>query len=366
MNARFRLLTLAAFLMLGAAGTAAAQSSPLTPEQMQAAEARYQQYCSLCHGADRQGHVNDHAPSLKSRSLLETGFPMVLREAISYGRPGTPMGGYLDEVGGPLTRDQIRELAFWLAMVAEANPFQLSHDPVVGDADLGAKLYAKNCASCHGANGEGGTGTALGNAAMLALTPDAFLRHAIANGRDGTPMPAFLGQLTDPEINALTAFLRSRASGWKLTKPVLAEPPPLDRIVLNPTADAPKFELKDGLYVSAADLDRAIKAGRKMVLLDTRVTSMWQMAHIAGAVPAPYYASREEVMASLPTDGTWIVAYCECPRAAAESVVHKLREGGMQNTAVLYEGIQGWIALGYPVSAGRAEGGADPHHGHQH
>ena len=60
---------------------------------MQAAEARYQQYCALCHGADRQGHANDHAPSLKSRSLLETGFPTVLREAIGYGRAGTPMGG---------------------------------------------------------------------------------------------------------------------------------------------------------------------------------------------------------------------------------------------------------------------------------
>ena len=357
-------LHLLALALLGLVHAAPAQAQALTPEQMQSAEANYQQYCSLCHGADRQGHVNDHAPSLRSQSLLETGFPMVLREAISYGRPGTPMGGYLDEVGGPLNRDQIRELAFWLAMVAGARPFAISHEPVAGDVARGAKLYRKNCASCHGAKGEGGTGTALGNPAMLALTPDAFLRHAIANGRDGTPMPAFLGKLDDGQVNDLTAFLRSRASGWKLRKPVLAEPPPLDRIVLNPDAAEPDFDLKDNLYVSAAELDRELRAGRKMVLLDTRVTSMWQMAHIAGAVPAPYYASREQVMASLPTDGTWIVAYCECPRAAAESVVRKLREGGLLNTAVLYEGIQGWISLGYPVVAGRAEGGAAHDHAH--
>jgi cytochrome c oxidase cbb3-type subunit 3 len=358
----FRLL---AFVSIGLAHAAGAQG--LTPEQMQSSEANYQRYCSLCHGADRQGHVNDHAPSLRSRSLLETGFPMVLREAISYGRPGTPMGGYLDEVGGPMSRDQIRDMTTWLATVAEARPFALNPAPVEGDVAEGEKLYRKNCASCHGAKGEGGTGTALGNAAMLAMTPDAFLRHAIANGRDGTPMPAFLGQLTDPQLNSLTAFLRSRASGWTRRTPVLAEPPPLDRIVLNPTAADPQFTLREGLYVSAAELDRELKAGKKMVLLDTRVTSMWQMAHIAGAVPAPYYASRDEVIASLPTDGTWIVAYCECPRAAAESVVRRLREGGLQNTAVLYEGIQGWIGLGYPVSAGRAEGGADAHgHGHAH
>lgn len=343
-----------------AAGPALAQAPlaglpTLTDAQMAAAEARYQRYCSLCHGAERQGHVNDHAPSLKSTSLLASGFPRTLREAIAYGRPGTPMGGYLDEVGGPLSQDELRELTLWLRQVERVEPFQVSHDAIAGDAVLGAKVYEKHCVACHGADGEGGTGTALGNPVMLGLTPDAFLRHAIAEGRDGTPMPAFKDKLGDAELDGVTAFLRSRSSGWKQEKPVLATPPPLDRIVLNPAAAAPEFTLTDGLYVSAAELDRELKAGRKMVLLDTRVTSMWQMTHIAGAVPAPYYASREEVMASLPSDGTWIVAYCECPRAAAESVVRRLREAGVRNTAVLYEGIQGWISLGYPVVAGRTD-----------
>lgn len=351
------------FFLATATGQVSAQA-PLTglptlnDEQSVAAEARYQRYCSLCHGADRQGHVNDHAPSLRSTSLLASGFPRTLREAIAYGRPGTPMGGYLDEVGGPLSQQELRELALWLLQVEKVEPFQVSHDAIPGDATLGAELYAENCAGCHGANGEGGTGTALGNPVMLGLTPDAFLRHAIAEGREGTPMVAFKDKLSGTELDALTAFLRSRSSGWKHEKPVLATPPPLDRIVLNPEAAAPDFTLTDGLYVSAAELDRELKAGKKMVLLDTRVTSMWQMTHIAGAVPAPYYASREEVMASLPSDGTWIVAYCECPRAAAESVVRRLREAGVRNTAVLYEGIQGWISLGYPVVAGRADAGA--------
>ena len=367
---RSRAISVVLFAVTMAGGHAAAQAPlaglpTLTDEQMTVAEARYQRYCSLCHGPDRQGHVNDHAPSLKSKSLLASGFPRTIREAIAYGRPGTPMGGYLDEVGGPLSQQDVRELTLWLVQVEKVQPLSLSGDAVVGDAVLGAQLYAKNCASCHGANGEGGSGTALGNPVMLGLTPDAFLRHAIAEGRDGTPMPAFKDKLSDAELDGLTAFLRSRSSGWKQEKPVLATPPPLDRIVINPGAAAPEFALTDGLYVSAAELNRELKAGKKMVLLDTRVTSMWQMTHIAGAVPAPYYASREEVMASLPSDGTWIVAYCECPRAAAESVVRRLREAGVQNTAVLYEGIQGWISLGYPVVAGRVEGPALPHdHAH--
>ena len=56
----------------------------------------------------------------------------------------------------------------------------------------------------------------------------------------------------------------------------------------------------------------------------------------------------------LPADGTWIVVYCECPRAAAESVTRKLRAAGFANTAVLWEGINGWVALGYPVFSGQA------------
>lgn len=346
---------LSALLALPAVAAAQVPGIPaLAPEQKTAAAARYQQYCALCHGDDRQGHVNDHAPSLKSASLLQSGFPWIVGEAIAYGRPGTPMGGYSDEVGGPLARQEILELVMWLREEAAVEPQRLPLDTIAGDAGAGAALYAQHCASCHGAQGEGGTGTALGNPAMLALTPDAFLRHAIVHGRDGTPMVAFAGTLTDRQIDDTVAFLRSRASGWTVPEPIRHAPPPLDAVVIHPDADAPTFALKDDLYVSAAELDRELKAGKRMVLLDTRVTSMWERAHIAGAVPAPYYASRDEVLASLPTDGTWIVAYCECPRAAAESVVRKLREGGMRNTAVLYEGIQGWVSLGYPVVQGRA------------
>ena len=358
MNLPPKLLCLAPLLALALLPLRPAQAQegppPLTPEQSTAAAARYQQYCALCHGPDRAGYANDHAPSLKSPQLFAAGFPVVIGQSIAYGRPGTPMGGYSDEVGGPLSRLEIRELTLWLAEQTPTPWLHLPDDAVAGDVKLGAQVYADNCASCHGAQGEGGTGTALGNATMLALTPDAFLRHTIENGRDGTPMLAFRDKLGTDQINGVTAFIRSRSAGWSAPDPVRHTPPALDAYIINPEAPAPEFALKDGLYVSAAELDRELKAKKRMVLLDTRVTSMWERAHIEGSVPGPYYASREEVMAHLPTDGTWIVAYCECPRAAAESVVRKLREGGLTNTAVLWEGIQGWVSLGYPVVPGNA------------
>jgi mono/diheme cytochrome c family protein/rhodanese-related sulfurtransferase len=345
-----------ALVLLGVAvASAAAPPVPLTPEETTRAESSYQRYCSLCHGRDREGHANDAAPSLKSRSLLESGWPRSIFDAIAYGRPGTPMGGYLVDVGGPLQREDIGLLTRWLGETAGVPPLPLSHDAVAGDARQGARVYAENCASCHGRDGQGGEGTALGNPAMLALNSDAFLRHAIVHGRQDTPMPAFAGTLPDARIDDVVAFLRSRASGWKKPAPV-ATPPELATMVLNPGRAAPTFELRDGLYVSADELARELKAKKSMVLLDTRVPSVWRLGHIAGAAPLPYY-SGAEVLAKLPRDGTWIVAYCECPRAAAESVVTRLRAEGFASTAVLYEGFQGWLAKGHPIVAGATPDG---------
>jgi cbb3-type cytochrome c oxidase subunit III len=347
--------TLAALAALAAAPTAmTAPFDGLTEAETQRAAANFQQYCALCHGADRQGHVNDHAPSLRSRSLMGAGF-YERAMTIAYGRRGTPMAGFLDEVGGPLPMVQILQLNEWLENQAGVESVDLPLEPVTGDVQLGATIYARECTGCHGEHGEGIIGPALGNPVMLSLTSDHFLRHAIVNGRDGTPMPAFGPRLSDAEIDAVTAFLRSRATGWSVEKPVYREPPAETDWVLNPGASGPDFKLAEEMYVSASELHDALRHGRRMVLLDTRVMSMWQMAHIEGAVPLPYYTGDFDAIADkLPDDGTWIVAYCECPRAAAESVNRKLRARGFANTAVLWEGIQGWVSLGYPVARGAA------------
>jgi mono/diheme cytochrome c family protein/rhodanese-related sulfurtransferase len=316
------------------------------------AAADYQRYCALCHGAERQGYVNDDAPSLRSKSLMSAGFNERLM-AVSYGRRGTAMGGFLDEVGGPMSEEEIKRLMQWLQKQSGVEAIELPLEPIVGDVELGKEIYAEECAACHGDSGEGDIGPALGNPAMLSLTSDAFLRYAIENGRDGTDMPSFADVLEPDQIDAVTAFLRSRATGWAVEKPVFRTPPSAENYVLNPASPGPEFQLKDELYVLAKDLNEAIQNNRRMVLLDTRVTSMWQMAHIEGSVPVPYYYELyDSLVADLPSDGTWIVTYCECPRAAAEDVNRELRDRGFKNTAVLWEGIQGWVSLGYPVSRG--------------
>lgn len=343
-------------LVLVAGRLPAFEAPPLTPEEAVAAADDYQKYCALCHGADRQGGVNDHAPSLRSRTLLHTGFPEFILFTIAYGRRGTPMGAYFEEVGGPMNNYEIYRLTRWLKEQVDVESVDLPTEPIPGDVQRGQQIYAEKCSACHGAEGEGVTAPAVGNPALLALATDAFLRYTIEHGREGTEMAAFGEVLEAADLDAVTAFLRSRETHWEHTRPVLRPPPRPDQYVLNAMASPPDFELRDGMYVNASELDRALREQRRLVVLDTRVTSMWQIAHIEGAVPIPYYHDGiAGLTADLPADGTWIVSYCECPRSAAESVTRKLRAAGFPNTAVLYEGIQGWIALGYPVSVGQLE-----------
>jgi mono/diheme cytochrome c family protein len=74
-------------------------------------------------------------------------------------------------------------------------------------------LYAQNCAGCHGARGRGGASIALANPVYLAIIDETVLRNVVANGVQGTSMPAFAqragGMLTEEQINAITSGIFS-------------------------------------------------------------------------------------------------------------------------------------------------------------
>jgi cbb3-type cytochrome c oxidase subunit III len=319
----------------------------------------YAKYCALCHGKDREGYAADFAPSLRSHSLMATtqkpkSSYNYLEHTISYGRAGTAMAPYGKSQGGPLSFDEIELLLKWLHEKSGVKkPIEMSAEPVRGNAVLGKGLYVKHCASCHGAKGEGIRAPALGNPMLLATASDAFLRYTITEGRDNTPMPAFKDSLSKVEINALTAYLRSRASGWNAPQAVaITEPLPKD-YVLNPTRKAPKFALRDNLYVAATQVKKALKENSRMVILDARSKAAWHQTHIPGAVPVPYYEEPDKFIKDIPNDSTVIVVYCACPHAASSKVVNTLRRFGYKHTAILDEGILVWAQRGYPVEYGK-------------
>jgi cytochrome c oxidase cbb3-type subunit III len=95
----------------------------------------------------------------------------------------------------------------------------------------GATLYAKYCALCHGANGEGysaDNAPSLISSTFRATVSEAFLRDAIAQGRPGTAMAGYAhsvgGPLSAEQLDQLIEFLRHDAPPTALPAP----PPPGD------------------------------------------------------------------------------------------------------------------------------------------
>ena len=80
----------------------------------------------------------------------------------------------------------------------------------------GAQLYAENCAVCHGAEGQGRVGATLAKD-WPSIRPDLTVRTIIANGVQGSPMPAWSqangGPLTESEIEALVEYILSWQTG---------------------------------------------------------------------------------------------------------------------------------------------------------
>jgi rhodanese-related sulfurtransferase/mono/diheme cytochrome c family protein len=241
----------------------------------------------------------------------------------------------------------------WLIEKSGLKRKPISDTPVVGDPISGAEQYKTHCAECHGERGEGGSGTALANPVFLATASDAFIRHTVANGRDGTPMLAFTERLSETQIDDVVAFLRSRAMGWEATAPILAPPPDPANAVLNPQASAAKLEEREGRFVSAKSVAAAMERGERMVLLDARPMSDWQRSHLPGALPMPFYDGVEALVPHLPNDDTPIIAYCACPHAASGRVVDALKNAGFSSARILDEGILVWAGLGYPTAIGK-------------
>ena len=326
----------------------AAASAPLT------GAALYTKYCTLCHGAKGQGYVADHANALANQQFLIAATDPFIAWAIAYGRPGTPMAAFGKDRGGPLDHGEVSKILEFIRSWQKTPPVELPTGLVRGEPTRGEKLYAAQCATCHGPRGKGKTAPSLNNPVMLATAPDSYLRYAIAEGRPGTPMPAFKAKLTGPQLDDLTAYLRSlyRRHEWKT---VPETPPPIAQIIINPKGEPPHFPpLREGLYISVDKVKAALDRGARMVLLDARATSDWMLAHIPGALPMPYY-DVDTMVSSLPRDDTFIIAYCSCPHAASGQVITELRSRGFQHTAVLDEGIFVWMERGYPVTTGSGD-----------
>ncbi len=323
-----------------------------TPAPEPSGEELYAQLCAACHGKDRKGYAADHAPSLVNPTFLESATDEFLRKSIALGRPGTSMAAYGKLMGGPLDDAAlVRVVAYLRAGGPPAKPLT----PVgKGDPTRGAKVYEWTCKVCHGDGITRGESVHLANVRFLQQASDPFIRHAIAVGRPGTKMIAFADTLTASQIDDVVAFVRTLA-GDAAQLNMLAAPTGKEPLVLNPGGKHPEFKIKDLKFVGVDQVNQALAAKRRMVIIDARPPSDWRRAHIKGAASIPYHDMQR--LAEIPKD-TWAIAYCACPHHLSGVVVDELIKRGHTRALILDEGINEWQRRGYPITA--AEGVKPP------
>ncbi len=78
----------------------------------------------------------------------------------------------------------------------------------VSAAPDGARLFAMNCAACHGDRGNGGIGIPLSLPDFLGSVTDEFLFQTIRHGRPGRIMPSFR-HLSNEQIDAIVSYIRN-------------------------------------------------------------------------------------------------------------------------------------------------------------
>ena len=351
---RFRV---AAFFVLsvGALGCAEPTLKP-APEIAAAAQHGAQIYartCSVCHGDKGEGYKADRAPALANRAFLADASDDFLVSAIADGRAGTTMSAWSARRGGPLTPQDMTTLIAFLRTWERGPRAQLDARPVSGDAGRGARLYEARCLSCHGEKGVAGPYNNLGAPGYLAGASDGLLRHAIGDGRAGTPMPGFAQSLGEEGIEDVVALLRQWQAQTPISPPPAAQGPiALGAATLNARGPRPEgfrpFPAMVSVDAAKAQLDR----GAQMAFLDARAPDDYAQEHIAGAVSVPFY-DPSPYFAALPKD-VWLICYCACPHAESGQLAQKLMAAGFKTVTVLDEGLIVWKQRGYALRAGRA------------
>jgi mono/diheme cytochrome c family protein len=197
---RLRDLLCAGLLLLAACDSLPGKPTPeeryVLPDAVMDFSALYGTNCSGCHGAD--GRLGPARP-LNDPLYLALVSDQDLTQVTANGVPGTTMPAFATSAGGTLTDAPIaalvRELrARWARPQEVAGVTLPPYAAATGDAQRGAAVFTASCASCHGADGKGGSAKgSIVDGSYLALVSDQSLRTTVIAGRSDLGMPDFRG-----------------------------------------------------------------------------------------------------------------------------------------------------------------------------
>ncbi|MGJ4887458.1 cytochrome-c oxidase, cbb3-type subunit III [Bradyrhizobium sp. HKCCYLRH3099] len=168
--------------------------------------------CAACHGTGAAGAKG--FPNLNDDDWLWGGSLEQIQQTLLYGiRSGHPKTreGQMLAFGkdGVLKPAEIVTVANYVRELAGL-PTRQGYD-----AKAGAKIFAENCAACHGDNAKGNPEVGAPNLTdkiWLYGSDEATLIETITNGRAGV-MPAWEGRLDPTTIKAMAVYVHSLGGG---------------------------------------------------------------------------------------------------------------------------------------------------------
>ncbi len=158
----------------------------------------FESICFACHGS--QGTGTDRAPALNDPALLNSFDDNWFRDTITQGRPSRGMPTW----GTVLSPQEVDDLVSLFGYWRRGEPIPVGPSNMTPE-----QLFIRNCATCHGREGEGKVGPALVDNAFVSGKSASELVEFISAGRPGTEMPSWQGRLTVEELTAIAEFLLS-------------------------------------------------------------------------------------------------------------------------------------------------------------
>lgn len=172
-------------------------------------DAIYHNYCSVCHG-DRGDGRSRARNSLNPPPRDFTSAGELSRETMivitTHGKPGTAMVGWKTQLSSAEIEGVVDYVRKTFMIVALEPRLQ-----------RGKAIYAQNCITCHGSQGQGSSLPIGGSQpardlaspqARAELTRERMI-SSVTSGRPGTAMAGFGGRLPAQDIDAVVDYVRS-------------------------------------------------------------------------------------------------------------------------------------------------------------
>jgi len=193
-------------------------SEPVAPNQVVDFGTLYAQNCAACHGAAGRGGASIALANPVYLAIVDEN---AVHKVVANGVRGTSMPAFAQSAGGLLTDEQINVITSGMfSRWGRKGILDATNPPsyvarTTGNAARGEIAFGTYCASCHGAEGQGGSkASAIMNDSFLALVSDQGLRTIVITGRPDLGAPDWRGNvpgktMSDQEITDVVAWLAS-------------------------------------------------------------------------------------------------------------------------------------------------------------